>query len=43
MSLRNALKSQQMADDQLEDLALINGMQLDDQLAPNTRYKIVNK
>jgi predicted Zn-dependent protease len=41
--LRDALKSHQIPDDKLEDMALLNGMHLDDQLAPNTLYKIVAK
>jgi hypothetical protein len=43
MTLRDALKSQQVPDDKLEDMALLNGMYLDDQLAPNMLYKIVAK
>jgi predicted Zn-dependent protease len=43
ITLRDALKSHQIPDGKLEDLALLNGMHLDDQLAPNTLYKIVAK
>lgn len=42
-TLRQALKAQQVPDDKLEELALLNGMKLEDQLEPNTLYKIVSK
>lgn len=40
-TLQQALKANQIPDDKLEEMALLNGMQLDDQLEPNTLFKIV--
>ncbi|RMH98761.1 MAG: peptidase M48 [Calditrichaeota bacterium] len=41
MTLKQALKSLGVPDDQLEDLALLNGMELTDQITAGTRLKIV--
>lgn len=42
-TLRQALKANRIPDGKLEEMALLNGMQLEDPLEPNTLFKIVAK
>jgi len=42
-TLQQALKANQVPEDKLEEMALLNGMQLEDPLQPNTLFKIVAK
>lgn len=42
-SLRNVLRRFRVAEDKLEAMAILNGMHPDDQIAANTRIKIITK
>ena len=42
-TLRNVLRRYRVVEDKLEEMAILNGMHLDDQIEANTRLKIIGK